>query len=74
MLLSSLLLTCQLAFMAMTFLLQSELSHFQDVGKLLVIGFALALAAGVAFTVVRLRLRDKKPAAAAFLSINSEKK
>lgn len=72
MLLSSSLLTCQLALMALTFLLQGDASDFQDLGKLLVIGFGLALAAGVAFTVIRLRLRDKKPAAAAFISINAD--
>jgi hypothetical protein len=71
MLSNSLLLTSQLALMALGFLLQGEPSDFQDLGKLLAIGFGLALAAGVAFTVIRLRLREKKPAAA-FLSINSD--
>lgn len=74
MLQNSLLVTCQLAFMAISFLLQGDVSDFKDLGKLLLGGFVLAVGAGVAFTVVRLRLRDKKPAAAAFLSINSTPK
>ena len=67
MLQNSLLLTCQLAFM----LLQGDGSDFKDLGKLLFGGFVLAVGTGVAFTVVRLRLRDKKPPKEQFISINS---
>jgi hypothetical protein len=66
----SLLLTCQLAVLGMN-IFQSETSDFQDLGKLLAGGFILAVGAGVTFTVVRLRLRNRKPATAEFLSICS---
>lgn len=74
MLQNSLLLSCQLAFMSMSFLQQSGVSDFKDPGKLLIGGFVLAVAAGIAFTVVRLRLRDKKPPAAQFISINASER
>jgi hypothetical protein len=61
MLTTTLLLTCQLA-LATISLLQAESTDFGDLGKTLLVGFALAVAAGVAFTLVRLRLRDKNPA------------
>ena len=53
------------------FLLQGVGSDFKDLGKLLLGGFALAVAAAVAFTIVRLRLRDQTPPTAQFISINS---
>jgi len=74
MLQNSLLLSCQLAFMAMSFLQQGDVSDFKDLGKLLIGGFVLAVGAGIAFTVVRLRLRDKKPPAAQFISINASER
>ena len=74
MLQNSLLLSCQPAFMLMNFLLQGDVSHFKDLGKLLIGGFVLAVGAGIAFTVVRLRLRDKKPPAAQFISINASER
>lgn len=52
-------------------LIQGETSDFNDLGKMLVGGFILAVGAGVAFTVVRLRLREKKPLAAQVISISS---
>lgn len=61
MLATILLLTSQLTVVA-TSLLQAEATDFKDLGKTLVVGFVLAVAAGVAFTVVRLRMRDKNPA------------
>jgi hypothetical protein len=64
---------CQQAVFAAGFLLQGDGSDFKDLGKLLLGGFALAVAAAVGFTIVRLRLRDKKPPAAQFISINSSK-
>ena len=71
MLTTTLLMTCQLAFMAMNFFQQSEASDFVDLGTLLLVGFVLAVGAGVAFTVVRLRMRERKPPAAQIISINS---
>lgn len=70
MLTTTLLLTCQLA-LATISLLQAESTDFKDLGKMLLAGFVLAVAAGVAFTLVRLRLRDKKPLAARVISISS---
>ena len=70
MLATTVLMTCQLAFMALNFFQQSEASDFKDLGTWLLVGFVLAVAAGVAFTVVRLRLREKKPPAAQIISIN----
>ena len=49
-------------------------TDFNDLGKLLLGGFALAIACAIAFTFVRLRLRDKKPPASNFISISQEKK
>ncbi|MEP6569067.1 MAG: hypothetical protein ABJC10_04770 [Acidobacteriota bacterium] len=43
-------------------------SDFNDLGRKLLIGFVLAVVFAIAFTVVRLRLRDKNPPAA-FISI-----
>jgi hypothetical protein len=65
------LMTCQLAFMAMNFFQQSDASDFKDLGTLLLVGFVLAVGAGVTFTLVRLRMREKKPPAAQIISISS---
>ena len=48
-------------------------TDFKDLGRLMLGGFGLALGIGIAFTVIRMRLRDKKPPAD-FISINSFKK
>jgi hypothetical protein len=45
-------------------------SNFDDLGKLLMGGVLAAIAVAVTFTLVRLRLRDKKPPATSFISIN----
>ena len=57
------------AVLAAHFLLPVDGSQFNDLGKWLLGGFVLALGAGVTFSLVRLRLRDKKPPAQ-FISIN----
>jgi hypothetical protein len=46
-------------------------SEFADLGKLLLVGFVVAIILGVGLTFVRLRLRDKKPPKPGFISINS---
>lgn len=54
------------------FLIQEEIAtDFNDLGKLLLGGFVLAVAVAIALTFVRLRLRDKKPPTSEFISINS---
>lgn len=63
-------LTGQLASATITLFQQDATSDFQDLGKLLLGGFVLAAGGGIAFTVIRLRMREKKPPAAEFISIS----
>jgi hypothetical protein len=52
-------------------LLQDSIgSDFNDLGRKLIGGFVVAVVFAITFTIVRLRLRDKKPPAA-FISITS---
>jgi hypothetical protein len=60
--------------MALLALLQEVAQDFDDLGKLLLGGTAAAVIVAVAFTLVRFRLRDKKPAASGFISISSPHK
>ena len=53
----------QLMVLGMSFL-AGELPDFQDLGKIMIGGFLLAIGAAVTFTIVRLRLRNRKPNAA----------
>jgi hypothetical protein len=46
-------------------------TEFGDLGKLLLAGVLVAVALAVLFTLIRMRLRDKKPRAADFISISS---
>ena len=71
MLATTVLMTSQLILMVMNFFQQSEASDFGDLGTLLLVGFLLAVGGGVAFTLIRLRLRERKPPAARIISINS---
>jgi hypothetical protein len=53
-------------------LIQEEIaSDFNDLGKLLLGGFVLAVAVAIALTFVRFRLRDKKAPTSEFISISS---
>ena len=54
-------------------LLQETPANFDDLGKLLLGGVAGAIVLAVGFTVVRFRLRDKKPQKSGFISISSQK-
>ena len=54
-------------------LLQENTGIFDDLGKLLLGGVVAAIVVAVGFTLVRFRLRDKKPQTSSFISINSEK-
>jgi hypothetical protein len=49
----------------------SASSSFDDLGKLLMGGTLAAVAIAIAFTVVRMRLRDRKPTSSSFTSISS---
>jgi hypothetical protein len=47
------------------------LGEMNDLGTLMLGGFILAVMAAIALTIIRLRIRDKKPASKPFISINS---
>jgi hypothetical protein len=51
--------------------LLQDTAAFDDLGKLLLGGVAAAIVCAVAFTLVRFRLRDKKPPTSSFISISS---
>ena len=53
--------------------LQETNTNFDDLGKLLFGGVAGAIVFAVGFTIVRFRLRDKKPQTSSFISISSDK-
>ena len=46
-------------------------TDFNDLGKLMLLGFAAAIFFALAFTFVRLRLRDKNPQPSGFISISA---
>ena len=50
-------------------LIQETQTDFQDLGKLLFGGVIAAIVLAIAFTFVRLKLRDKKPQTSSFISI-----
>jgi hypothetical protein len=53
--------------------LQETNTNFEDLGKLLLGGVAGAIVLAIGFTIVRFRLRDKKPQTSGFISISSDK-
>jgi hypothetical protein len=46
-------------------------TSFDDLGKLMLGGISAALVVAIAFTLVRFRLRDKKPPTSDFISISA---
>ena len=50
------------------------LAEMNDLGTLMLGGFILALLGAIAITVIRLRIREKKPQSPQFISINSREK
>ncbi len=56
--------------LSISILQESIGSDFSDLGRKLLVGFVLAAAVAIAFTVIKLRLRDKNPPAA-FISITA---
>lgn len=58
--------------LALFVLLQESENGFEDLGLLLLIGVAAALVVAVGFTLIRFKLRDKKPPSSNFISISSE--
>jgi len=63
----------QFTFLAIHLFQTDEAADFQNLGGLLLIGFIVAAGAGIAFTVIRLKLREKKPRSAEFISISEFK-
>jgi hypothetical protein len=61
-----------LGLLSITLLQNDPSADFNDLGKYLLGGFALAVVVAVAYTFIKLRWRDKKPPAE-FISINSSK-
>jgi len=59
-----------LALHLITILPDETAADFNDLGRKLLGGFVLAVVVAVAFTFIKLRLRDKKPPAQ-FISISS---
>ena len=57
----------------MTLIQENATSSFDDLGKLLLYGVSAAIVLAVGFTIVRFRMRDKKPPTSNFISISSEK-
>ena len=53
--------------------IQESTGAFDDLGKLLVGGVAAAIVVAIGFTLVRFRLRNKKPPTSSFISISSDK-
>ena len=54
-------------------LIQEMHTDFNDLGKLMLGGVVGALVIAVAFTLVRMRMRDKNPPASDFISINTQR-
>jgi hypothetical protein len=59
-----------LSLISISLLQDDTSSDFDGLGKKLLGGFALAVVVAVAYAIIKLRLRDKKPPTE-FLSINS---
>lgn len=57
--------------LAILFIQEELATDFNDLGKLLLGGFVLAVAVAIALTFVRLRLRNKKAPTSEFISISS---
>ena len=53
---------------------ENPTAQFDDLGKLLLGGVVAAIVVAVGFTLVRFRLRDKKPPTSNFISIGSTDK
>jgi hypothetical protein len=54
-------------------LIEDNSTDFNDLGKLLLAGVAGAIVLAIAFTLVRLRFRNRKPTTSSFISISSDK-
>lgn len=60
-------------YLSLAFSFQDNVSaDFGDLGKLLLLGSAIAVLLAVAFTVVRMRVRENKPPVSPFISIKQK--
>ena len=50
---------------------ESPTGAFEDLGKLLLGGTVVAVVLAIGFTLVRLRMRDKRPQTSSFISISA---
>ena len=64
---------CLNSLVLISFLQETPVTNFDDLGTLLLGGVAAAIVFAVGFTLVRFRLRDKKPQTSSFISISSDK-
>jgi hypothetical protein len=53
---------------------QEATGAFDDLGKLLLGGTAAAVVVAIGFTLIRLRMRDKRPQTPSFISISSDER
>lgn len=63
---------CSTSF-ALISLMQEQTGAFDDLGMLLLGGVTAAVVVAVGFTLIRFRLRDKKPQTSNFISISADK-
>ena len=56
---------------ALLLLLQESATDFNDIGKLMLGGFAIAIVLALAFTFFRLKVRERNPGKSSFTSIGT---
>jgi hypothetical protein len=64
---------CLNSLLLISLLQETPAADFSDLGTMLLGGVAAAIVLAVGFTLVRFRLRDKKPQTSSFISISSDK-
>ena len=64
---------CLNSLVLISLLQETPPTDFNDLGKLLLGGVVAAIVVAIGFTLVRFRLRDKKPQTSSFISISSDK-
>jgi len=64
---------CLNSLILISFIQETSTADFSDLGTLLLGGVAAAILLAVGFTLVRFRLRDKKPQTSSFISISSDR-
>lgn len=67
------LLLYRLGLFSIWFVEEAEASDFDDLGMLLLGGFAVAVALAIVLTIIRMKLQAKRPPSPGLISINSFK-